>query len=255
MTRIASISSAVWLVVPLLLSSIALVGACGKSEDAGAEQARREAEEELKKKAAQPSTARKVAPPVPGQARIPCEQLIDTAGFTTALGESEPMAIKDVTSSKAEATSSCSLLRGGKRPSPAEQEAMLKRQRRLGVIPGDEVCNVTAYCWTIEDEPHFKERCKQLGNQADESLGFFACVQSVAQGADDVSSFRFLDADTKCVLQVRGGPSMIDNAVISSCAKAASELIGPANIAVGGAPAGEPAAPAAGGSDETAPAQ
>jgi len=230
---------------------LCLTSACGK-ENAGAEAAQREAEEEMKKKAAQPSTARKVSPPVAGRAAIPCEQLVDAAAFTASIGEKEPLTVKDVSKSQAEATASCSLIRGGKRPSPSEQEAMLKKQRRLGVIPGDELCNVTAFCWVVEDDAHFKTRCKELGNADDESLGFYACRQTVAQGADDVYSFRFLDADTKCVLQVRGGPSLIDNAVIESCAKAASELIGPSNIAVGGAPAAaEPAPGAAGTEPET----
>jgi hypothetical protein len=231
-----------------LLPLLSNLAACSSSEGAGAEAARLEAEAEAKKKAAQPSTAKKVSPPVAGRANISCDQLIDLPGFAAALGEKEPLTVKDVTKSQAEATASCSLVRGGKRPSPAEQERMLKKSRRLGVLPGDELCGVTAFCWTVEEEDHFKRRCKEQGFQDDESLGFYACLQIVATGANDVFSFRILDSDTKCVLQVRGGPSLVDNAVISTCAKAATDLIGPPQITPGAAPgatADEPAAPAA----------
>ena len=237
---IASIRTASILAV---VTVFALSAACTNAEKAGAEAAQREAEAEAKKKATEPSTAKKVSPPVAGRAAIPCEQLIDVDGFTAALGEKDPLTVKDVSKSAADATASCALVRGGTRPTPAQQEAMLKKNRRLGVIPGDELCNVTAFCWVVEDDAHFKSRCKELGNRDDESLGFYACQQVVAQGADDVHVFRFLDSDTKCVLQVRGGPSLIDNAVISSCAKAAADLVGPSSIAVGGAPAAPPAEP------------
>jgi hypothetical protein len=58
----------------------------------------------------------------------------------------------------------------------------------------------------------------------------------VAQGADDVKRFRFFDDDTKCIIQVRGGPSNVDNDLIGKCAKAAHDLIGPDQIKVGAAP-------------------
>ena len=225
--------------VLLIASAVSTLTACSSSEGAGAEAARQEAEAEAKKKAAQPSTAKKVSPPVAGRANLSCDQLIDLPGFTAALGEKEPLTVKDVTKSQAEATASCSLVRGGKRPTTAEQERMLKKSRRLGVLPGDELCGVTAYCWTVEDDERFKRRCKELGFQDDESLGFYACLQVVAQGADDVYSFRILDSDTKCVLQVRGGPSLIDNEVISTCAKAAADLVGPTQITPGAAPAAD----------------
>ena len=61
--------------------------------------------------------------------------------------------------------------------------------------------------------------------------------------ADDVKRWRFFDDDTKCIIQVRGGPSNVDNDLISKCAKAAHDLIGPEQIKVGAPP---PEAPAAG---------
>ncbi|MCE9578621.1 MAG: hypothetical protein K8W52_36175 [Deltaproteobacteria bacterium] len=232
-----------------LLAPIILFAACGSGQS-GAEAARKEAEAEEAKIRAQDSQRKteRIRPPVGAGVHVPCEQLIDVAAFTTALGEKEPLTLKDLTANAAESAASCSLVRGGKVMSAAEQAALLKKQRRLGVMAGDDVCNITAYCSTIEDEAHFKERCKQLKLRDDESLGFYACLQVVAQGADDVNTFKILDEDTKCILQVRGGPSMIDNEVIATCAKAARELIGPNNIKTGGAPAGAGSAGSGSGS-------
>src|SRR5262249_16926440 len=151
--------------------------------------------------------AKKISPPVPGMAHIPCEQLIDLPAFKAAMGEKEDMTVKDSTKGEAEAAASCSLIRGGKRPSDADQKALIKQNGRLGGVAGDEVCNVTAFCWTIEDADRFKAKCKQRKEKDDETMGTYACMQVVAVGADDVQVFRFFDEDTKCILQVRGGPS------------------------------------------------
>jgi hypothetical protein len=214
------------------------IAACGNDEKAGADEARRQAEQEQKTKDPHGAPAKRLATPVPGQAHVPCPQLIDLPAFQTALGEKEPLAIKDVTKSDARAAASCSLLRGGKRPTEAEQAALLKKSSRLGVIPGDELCNVTAYCWSIEDAERFKASCKEQKDRDDESMGSYACVHVVGVGADDVKVFRFYDEDTHCILQVRGGPSNVNNDLIQSCAKAARDTIGPAQIKVDAVPAG-----------------
>lgn len=220
----------------------ATLAACGKSENAGAEEARKAAEAELAAKVAAGGTAVKMKPPVPGQQTVPCETLIDLPTFQTALGEAEPVAVSDTRKNEPEAASSCGLLRGGKRPTEAEQKAILKKEGRLGVMAGDELCNVTAYCWTIEDPERFKTKCKERKDQDDESMGSYACKQVVAVGADDVYVFRFFDADTKCILQVKGGPSAVDNEMIRKCAIAARDTITPERILPGAAaPKAEPA--------------
>jgi hypothetical protein len=220
------------IVASALASALGLSGipACDNSERAGAEEAKRMAEQEAKAKQSAAPPAKKLATPVPGHAHVPCGQLIDPAVFQTALGEKEPLTVKDVTKAEPDAASSCSLVRGGKRPGEAEQKAILKRDGRLGVLPGDEICNVTAFCSTIEDLEHFKARCKERKDQDDESLGSYACVHIVGVGADDVKVFRLLDDDTRCILQIRGGPSNTKNDTIQSCAKAARDAIGPAQI-------------------------
>ncbi|MFT3697280.1 MAG: hypothetical protein QM831_29320 [Kofleriaceae bacterium] len=206
--------------------------ACTKGGSSGEEEAKREAEAERKAKEATPgAVAKKINPPVPGRAKLKCENMIDADKFTQALGETAPLTLKE-SNTEAEAAASCSLIRGGKRPSEAEQKAMLKKSSRLGVLPGDEVCNVSAFCWTIEDQDRFVKKCQEMKEKIDETLGFKSCILVVATGEDDVNRHRFFDDDTKCIFQVRGGPSMVDNDVIGKCAKAAHDLIGPAQIAV-----------------------
>jgi hypothetical protein len=217
--------------------------ACKGAEE-GVEQARKQAELEQKEKEARGEPAKKIRPPVPGLAKIPCAQLIDPAAFTTTMNELEPLTVKDVSKGQPEAAS-CSLIRGGKRLTEAEQKKLLKEAGRLGVMAGDEVCNVTAFCYTIEEKERFRAKCKERKDMDDETMGTFACVQVVAQGIDDVHVFRFFDEDTKCILQVRGGPSNVDNDLIRKCAVAARDTIGPAQIAVNpGEPATAPAEPA-----------
>lgn len=216
-----------------VLGWFALGVGCGSSENAGAEAARRQAEQEQKAKGGQAAPAPRMATPVPGQARVPCTQLIDPAAFQAALGEKEPLVVKDVTKSQREAAASCSLIRGGRRPSEAEQKTLLKSAGRLGVLPGDELCSVSAFCSTIEDLGRFKAACKQRKDHDDSSLGSYACVHIVPVGADDVKVFQLLDEDTRCILEVRGGPSNVNNDMIATCAKIARDTIGPAQIKVG----------------------
>jgi hypothetical protein len=212
------------------------LAACHKGEDAGVEEAKKEAEKEQKALAADDKPSKKLTPPVPGRAKLDCAAVIDAAKFTQALGETTPV---NVAPSKTEpdAAASCSVLRGGKRPTDAEQKAALKKNGRLGVMAGDEICNVSTFCWTIEDPDRFAKKCVDMKEKIDDSLGFKSCILVVATGADDVNRHRFYDEDTKCIIQVRAGPSNVDNDLIGKCAKAAHDFIGPDQIKPGAAPA------------------
>ncbi len=211
------------------------LAACSKSNE-GAEEARKQAEKELKDKVATGGVAAKISPPVPGRAKLPCSQVLSAELMKQALGEVEDITIAD-SKTEPEAAASCSLLRGGKKLGEAEQKAKLKKDGRLGVLAGDEICNVSTFCWTIEDPERFRKKCAEMKDKDDDSLGFYACVLVVAQGVDDVKRWRFFDDDTKCIIQVRGGPSNVDNDLIGKCAKAAHDLIGPDQIKPSAAPA------------------
>ena len=219
------------------------IAACSKGANEGAEEARKQAEKEQAQKEKEGGVAQKISPPVAGRAKLDCGKVIKTDLFQQALGETDPITLRP-SDSEPDAAASCDLIRGGKKLSQKEQEAKLKKDPRLGVLPGDPICNVSTFCWTIEDADRFRKRCAEVKEKDDDSLGFYSCVLVVAQGADDVKRFRFFDDDTKCIIQVRGGPSNVDNDLIGKCAKAAHDLIGPDEIKPGPAPA----APAAAGS-------
>ncbi len=220
--------------IAIALSLLALT-ACDSGENAGIEAAKKQQADEAKH--VDPNdVAKKISPPVPGRAKLDCKNLIDGDKFTQLLGEQQPLAIAE-SKSEPEAAASCSLLRGGKRLTEAEQKAQIKQHGKLGVMPGDELCNISTFCWTIEDPDRFRKKCAEIKDKDDDSLGFYSCVLVVATGEDDVKRFRFFDDDTKCIFQVRGGPSNVDNDLIGKCAKGAHDLIGPDQIKVtGGTP-------------------
>lgn len=222
-----------------------LLGGCKK--EAGFEAAQKEAEKEAKQRGT-PTPATKMSTPVPGSALVPCEQLIDVPAFQSALAEKEPLVIKDITkATDAEAAAVCSLVRSGTPLTKAQQEAKLKKEGTLGVLPGDELCRVAIYCWTIEDPDRFRKKCgenKMLQERNDDSaLGTQACLRIVPTGEHDIELFRFFDTDTKCIFQVSSGPSNTDNEKTRACAKTARDTITPARIAVTPGGAAEPAAP------------
>jgi hypothetical protein len=228
--------------IAILLGLAVVMPACSKGENAGIEEAKKAAEKEQKEKEAAGGVAQKMVPPVPGRLKLPCAQVIDAEKFQQVLGEAEPITVQE-SKTEPDAAASCSLMRGGKRPSEADQKALIKKNGKLGVLAGDEICNVSTFCWTIEDAQRFLKKCVEEKKTIDDTAGFQACVMIVATGADDVKNFRFFDDDTKCIIQVRGGPSNVDNELIGKCAKAAHDLIGPAQIAVN--PALKPQAPPA----------
>jgi hypothetical protein len=224
----------------IAILALGLSASCTKGAKQAEEEAQAEADRIQKEKEKSGGVAKTIRPPVPGSAKIPCTQLLDLVKFGELIGEKEPVTLKDLSKAEVDAASSCSVHRGGKRLTQKEQEALLKKEGRLGVLAGDELCNVTAFCYTIEEAQKFKDKCKVRKDRDDESMGTYACVQVVAQGIDDVFVYRFFDEDTKCILQVRGGPSNVDNEIIRNCAKAARDMIGPAQIAVGAEGAAPP---------------
>lgn len=233
----------------MIVFAVLVLASCAKKGDP-AEEARKEAEA-LDKATNAPKPAAVVKSPVQNEARIPCSNLLpDPAVFQTALGEKDPITVNDVTKQDAEAASSCTLLKGGAKLTAKQQEALSKKGGgRVGVIPGDPLCNITAYCWTVETKERFEQRCTQKGNTLDTtSMSGTACVQRIEQGADDVFAYEFLDDDSKCVISTRGMTNT-NNDQILACARTARDVIGPANLNPEAAPpAADPAAaPAADG--------
>jgi len=218
-------------VVSLLLLSAA---ACGNAAEEGAKEAKREADLERAKQVSTIKASDRIKPPVAQGTRLRCDQLMDPPAYTEALGELDPLTVRDSTGTMIDSTASCSLIRGGARPDAKAQAALIKKNGRLGVIPGDELCNVTLYCWIVEDEAKFKSRCVPSASEPKspdaDSTGGFACKDTRPQGEFDIDSFKFYDTDTKCVIGVRGGPSFTDNEKIAACARVARNTIGADNI-------------------------
>lgn len=167
------------------------------------------------------------SPPVAPGTKLACAKLIDPARFTAALREPEMLTVRDDGAQAPDATATCALIKAGARPTPAEQQQLLQRQGRLGVLPGDAVCQVAAYCWTIEDAARFEAACAPRGGRFVDHT----CVRTIANAAADLEVHTFLDDDSRCVLAVRGGPGNVDNAQVRACAEAARASIGPAQIA------------------------
>lgn len=224
--------------MPLLAFAL-FVCACGSGENAGVEAAKAEAEAALQNKVDKGEVPKTIRPPVAGDTKLDCTKIINLEAFTSGLSEKEPLTVSDVSNTDKEAVAICNLVRGGKKLSAAEQAALTKKEGRLGVLPGDPLCQVTLKCTTIEDADKYRKKCEAQaaldakrasspfnGVRADETMGNFACVQVVPTGAFDAEVFKFFDADTKCVFEVRGGPSNQDNDMTRNCAKIARDTIG-----------------------------
>ena len=70
------------------------LSACSKSENAGIEEARKQAAAENKAKMNDPNLqVKKIDPPVPGQQKLTCAQLVDADKFTQLLGETAPVVV------------------------------------------------------------------------------------------------------------------------------------------------------------------
>ena len=125
---IVLVSAAMRTVIAILVLGLGLA-ACSKGENAGAEEAKKQAEEELQQKVKEPNAvAKKIDPPVAGRAKLDCEALIDTDKFTQLLGETDAGDGDRRRRSEPEAAASCSILRGGKRLTEAEQKARSRRK-------------------------------------------------------------------------------------------------------------------------------
>jgi tRNA(Ser,Leu) C12 N-acetylase TAN1 len=214
-----------------LAVAVLLATACSGEKESIEEYNKKQAERLDSKKPQ--GKAVKIETAVRGGTKIGCAQLIEVDKLTQLLEEKEPVALIDKTREDPEATSVCSVRRGGKLD-PKKMEEQAKKTMKLGVLAGDELCSITAYCSIPADETKFREQCKndmEKGNmKSSEVIGAFACIKVTQKGPDDAFTYKFIDADTRCVISVRGGPSVNDEAEVQRCAKAALVLIDPASL-------------------------
>lgn len=189
--------------------------------DGGADYARRQAELADKDMLGK---AVKVETTLPSGVQVACTELFDSQKLTSLLKEKEPIGVADLSAKSPDTTATCSLRRGGKAPDEKTQDKMFEETARLGVVGGDEICNVAVYCSIPADLEGLKARCQTEGMHGNDTIGAYACVKVTQKGADEGYSYRFIEPDSKCTVRVLGGPSVTDEAMVRSCAKATMEL-------------------------------
>lgn len=196
---------------------------CADNKNSAEEYARRQAE-----KPRDPvllEEAVKIQAALPSGVHLECASLFPVEALSEQLEEKEPVSVTDLTEKNPDSTATCSIRRGGKPLDQKTQERLVEKKGRLGVMGGDELCNVTVYCAIPADEEGLKERCETEGSLGNHTLGVFSCVKVTPKGADEAYTYKLIDPDSKCTLVVRGGPSVIDERLVQTCARAAMELI------------------------------
>jgi hypothetical protein len=161
---------------------------------------------------------------------VACDDLLPIEELTRQLEEKEPVSLTDLTSGNPESTATCSIRRGGKALNDKVQARIIEKGGRLGVMGGDELCNLTLYCSVPADEEGLKQRCETEQSLGNHTLGVFSCVKVTPKGEHDSYTYKLIDADSRCTILMRGGPSVIDEPVVHACARAAMKLITPESL-------------------------
>ncbi len=183
------------------------------------------------RQAAKPSEKKSsvVTLPVPYGKKLPCAGLLDAEKFSAALGKG--VTIDDNTKSDPDATSVCQIKLSGVAPSAKDQLKMWNKNNRvLGVLPGDEMCQVTLYCSFLYDVAEQKKKCEAEGQTVSTDIGSLTCTKALEAGENYRTIVSVLDPDTHCKVQVNPGPSVTEEALVKQCARAASDLIGPQSL-------------------------
>ncbi len=221
----------------------AMGGAC--KDDPGSERDI----EEMKARKGKPQPAapkdniKIITSPIPYGKKVPCAQLVDPVKVSALVGQ--PLEMKEILGEDAEAAAVCAMHTTGKALTEKEQKKKFDTENmKLGVLPGDELCRLTVYCWGAPQEvASMKKECEERKNaykmETSTEIGDLTCVQVYEAGADYKFVYRVSDSDTKCILQTNPGPSVnsesdsvADEKVVKSCAKAFADVIGPEQIKV-----------------------
>jgi hypothetical protein len=224
-------------VAKLIAVLVACSGMACPSQENAQEFARQQAEAVRKP----PTTkAVKVDTALPSGVHLACADLLPIAEVTSQLGEKEPVSITDLTSGNRDSTATCSIRRGGKALDEKAQARIVEKGGRLGVMGGDELCNMTLFCSVPADEDALKQRCSTEESLGNHTLGVFSCVKVTPKGEFDGYTYKLIDPDSKCTIMMRGGPSVVEEPLVQACSRAAMKLIGPDSLQPS-EPSGEPA--------------
>lgn len=167
---------------------------------------------------------------MPGKKLACADVFPDMAVFSETMGvEIGPM--KDKSRNNGMATMVCSVIRGGEVAETAkEAKTLQEKYSRLGVLPGDSFCQITAYCSRASNKDEFEKKCESDGNQGSLLGGEFACVRATEKGPEYSYTYKFIEPDTKCVVEALAGPSVNDQEMVKNCALAARTAITTASV-------------------------
>ena len=178
-----------------------------------------------------PPGSKVVKTPVAYGKKVPCTTLLPADKVSAAFGKQ--VTVVDRSQTEDDASSICQIKLAGTPPSAKAQQRMwIKNNRVLGVLPGDEICQVTAYCSFIYELPEQKKKCESDGQLVSTEIGTLTCVKPIQAGSEYRYVVSALDPDSRCRIVVNPGPSVIDEATVKQCAKAAVDLIGPESLKV-----------------------
>jgi hypothetical protein len=157
---------------------------------------------------------------VPYGKQVSCDKLLDAAKLSPALGETDPVTIVDLKQTDHEAAAVCSIRKGGKAPTAAEQAKKLEKNGLLlGVLPGDEICQLRAYCSFPYDVAAEKKRVEATGETCSEGdIGDLTCIKSIPVGPKDRTIVTVLDGDAKCRYTI-SPTTLVDAEPMKLCAR------------------------------------
>ena len=197
--------------------AVSLVFLLACTEDPGTQPAAAAAKETLK------PAWHKIETPVPVGKKLECAKIFNAEEASTAIGRQ--LELKDESARNPEATAVCRFMTVGKAPSEKEQERMIAKNQALGLLPGDELCQVTVYCWSIFTVPDLKKKCDEKKEPTTTEIGALSCVQEVKAGDKQRYNLTVLDDDTRCKLVIHSGPGVTDLATTKACAKMAVDQL------------------------------
>lgn len=227
----------------LAIALVALtVAAC--SGDKESKPADKKKKDETADNGKKKSNVKKIVTAVPPDKKVACADLIpDLAKFKELVAPDIKDEIVDNGKSHRGASAVCRFMRDGEPPKDDAQLAKMKAEnKRLGVLPGDEYCTIKLFCSFATDEADFKDNCEKSKKKEEATgsrtvyegnadLGQFACVRKTDRPPSDYAyTYRTIDKDTRCIFEVLGGPSVVNEELVQNCTKAAIDSIGPQHL-------------------------
>jgi hypothetical protein len=164
----------------------------------------------------------KVQTLVPYGKKLACDRLLTPARVGELIGDQ--VTLRDRSTSNAEAAAVCAVMRAGEPPKNDAQLRQFQKSMKLGVLPGDEYCTITLFCAYPATPEEFTRKCESRGDSGNQALGVFACVHQSQRADQWAYTYKVIDSDTQCVVEVMGGPSVTDEPLVQNCTRAALEV-------------------------------